>query len=155
MTRPQPLYPLKSATPSHINCTAIARIRNPKMRLIAPAALGPSRPPAGLQTQKKINRKRQRRDADHHAEVSSQAVDMRRQPITTPIEPGPESMGMAIGVREMSALVMASSLSAVVSRFSPVTIPQAVLATIRPPAIFKTGSEIPKNSGRSDRRTET
>ena len=65
-------------------------------------------------------------------------------PITTPIDPGPESIGIAIGVSEISSLVVASSLSAAVKRFPPVTIPHAVFATIRPPAIFNTGSEIPK-----------
>src|SRR5689334_22100412 len=66
------------------------------------------------------------------------------RPITTPIEPGPESIGIAMGVSEMSSLVAASALSAMVMRPLPVTIAQAVLATIRPPAIFNTGKEMPK-----------
>jgi hypothetical protein len=37
------LYRRKSATPFHTNCTAMDRIRNPKIRLIAPMALGPRR----------------------------------------------------------------------------------------------------------------
>ena len=37
------IHTLKSAAPFHTNCTAIARIRNPKMRLIAPMAPGPRR----------------------------------------------------------------------------------------------------------------
>ena len=36
-------YALKSAMPSATNCTAIAKSRKPKMRLIAPAAPGPRR----------------------------------------------------------------------------------------------------------------
>jgi hypothetical protein len=44
----------------------------------------------------------------------------------------------------MSSLVLASLLSSVVIRLEPVTIPHAVFATISPPAIFNTGSEIPK-----------
>ena len=36
-------YILNSATPSHTNCTAIASSKNPKIRLIAPSAPGPSR----------------------------------------------------------------------------------------------------------------
>jgi hypothetical protein len=59
--------------------------------------------------------------------------------MTTPIDPGPESIGIAMGVSEMSGLVLASLLSAGVMRLSPVTMPQAVLATISPPAIFSTG----------------
>ena len=50
---------------------------------------------------------------------------------------------MAMGVSEMSSLVRASLLSAVVMRLEPVTMPHAVFATINPPAIFNTGSEIP------------
>ena len=66
------------------------------------------------------------------------------RPITTPIEPGPESMGIAIGVREISLLAAASSVSAGVIRVEAVTMPQAVWATISPPATFSTGNEIPK-----------
>src|SRR6267143_2802312 len=58
--------------------------------------------------------------------------------------PGPESSGIANGVSEISSLSVASSVSATVMRLVEVTIPQAVLATIRPPAIFSTGSEMPK-----------
>src|SRR5580704_6177413 len=65
------------------------------------------------------------------------------RPMTTPIDPGPESIGIAMGVSEMSCLVLASLLSAGVMRLSPVTMPQAVLATISPPAIFSTGNEMP------------
>ena len=60
------------------------------------------------------------------------------------MEPGPDSIGMAIGVSEMSCLVRASLLSSIVMRLEPVTMPQAVFATIKPPAIFRTGNEIPK-----------
>ena len=49
------------------------------------------------------------------------------------MEPGPESIGMAMGVSEMSCLVRASLLSSIVIRLEPVTMPQAVFATIRPP----------------------
>ena len=66
------------------------------------------------------------------------------KPITTPIDSGPDSMGMAIGVSEISSFVLASLRSAGVMRLLPVTMPQAVLATIRPPAIFRTGNEMPK-----------
>src|SRR5580658_10427233 len=52
---------------------------------------------------------------------------------------------MASGVREMSSLLSASWLSAGVMREVEVTMPQAVLATISPPAILMTGSEMPKN----------
>jgi hypothetical protein len=45
--RPRHVDHLKSATPSHTNCTAIARIKNPKMRLMAPVAHGPSRSTSG------------------------------------------------------------------------------------------------------------
>jgi len=45
--RPRHVYHLKSATPSHTNCTAIARIKNPKMRLMAPVAHGPRRSTSG------------------------------------------------------------------------------------------------------------
>src|ERR1700716_4323632 len=38
---------LKSATPSHTSWTAMARIRKPKMRLIAPTAPGPRRRTSG------------------------------------------------------------------------------------------------------------
>ena len=51
---------------------------------------------------------------------------------------------LANGVREISSFVLASWLSAGVMREVEVTMPQAVLATMRPPAIFRTGSEIPK-----------
>ena len=37
------IQPRKSAAPFHTSCTAIARMRNPKMRLIAPTAPGPRR----------------------------------------------------------------------------------------------------------------
>src|ERR1700730_17131889 len=44
---PGQTYPLKSATPSQTSWTAMARIRKPKMRLIAPTAPGPSRRTSG------------------------------------------------------------------------------------------------------------
>ena len=59
--------------------------------------------------------------------------------MTTPIAPGPDISGMASGVSEMSSLFSASWLSAGVMRACDVTMPQAVLATINPPAIFSTG----------------
>ncbi len=65
-------------------------------------------------------------------------------PITTPIDPGPESIGIAMGVREISSFVLASELSAAVIRLLAVTMPHAVFATIKPPAMFSTGSEMPK-----------
>ena len=46
--------------------------------------------------------------------------------LTTPIEPGPERIGIAIGVREISLFSAASSLSAGVMRVDAVTMPQAV-----------------------------
>ena len=45
--RPRHVDHLKSATPSHTNCTAIARMKNPKMRLTAPVAHGPIRSTSG------------------------------------------------------------------------------------------------------------
>ena len=53
-------------------------------------------------------------------------------------------MGIAIGVREISLFSAASSVSAGVMRAEAVTMPHAVWATISPPAIFSTGSEMPK-----------
>src|SRR3984957_19117954 len=64
--------------------------------------------------------------------------------MTTPLDPGPDINGIASGVREMSSLLAASWVSAGVMRDVEVTMPQAVLATMRPPAILSTGSEIPK-----------
>src|SRR5580698_1237139 len=64
--------------------------------------------------------------------------------MTTPIAPGPDMSGMANGVSEMSSLLSASCVSAGVMRAVEVTMPQAVLATIKPPAILSTGSEMPK-----------
>ena len=47
------LYRLNSAMPSQINCTAIARIKNPKMRLIAPTAPAPRRSTSGPPNRRK------------------------------------------------------------------------------------------------------
>ena len=49
-----------------------------------------------------------------------------------------------MGVSEISSFVLASWLSAAVIRLDAVTMPHAVLATMRPPAIIRTGKEIPK-----------
>ena len=53
-------------------------------------------------------------------------------------------MGIAIGVREMSFFPRPRCSPAGVMRVEAVTMPQAVWATINPPAIFSTGSEMPK-----------
>src|ERR1019366_3332555 len=64
--------------------------------------------------------------------------------MTTPIAPGPDISGMASGASEMSSLSAASWLSSGVMRACEVTMPHAVFATISPPAILITGSEMPK-----------
>jgi hypothetical protein len=55
------------------------------------------------------------------------------------MEPGPESIGIAIGVSEMSSLVRASLLSAMVMRLEAVTIPHAVLAHDQAACNFQDG----------------
>ncbi len=79
------------------------------------------------QAQKQIDTESQGCNPDHHAQVCAVMLSaLAARPITTPIEPGPDSMGMAIGVREMSVFSAASSLSAGVMRVEAVTIPHAV-----------------------------
>ena len=70
--------------------------------------------------------------------------------MTTPMAPGPASIGIAIGLNEMSSFCSASAVSAGVVRLVAVTIAQAVCATMSPPAIRNAGSEIPKNSSTHD-----
>src|SRR5580693_3942134 len=136
---------LKSATPSQTNWTAMARIRKPKILLMAPTALGPSRRTNGPPSQKKSNTV----SATAAMPMTMPMYDavlstLAASPMTTPMAPGPDISGIASGVREISSLSCASLLSSGVMRACEVTMPQAVLATINPPAIFRTGSEMPK-----------
>src|SRR5271155_2156958 len=123
----------------------MARIRNPKILLMAPTALGPNRRTNGPPNQKKSNTVSAIPAMPitmpmYEAALSTLAASA----MTTPMAPGPDISGIASGVREMSSLSCASLLSSGVMRAWEVTMPQAVLATISPPAIFKTGSEMPK-----------
>ena len=123
----------------------MARIRKPKILLIAPTALGPSRRTSGPPNQKNSNTVSAIAAIPmiipkYEAALSTCAASA----ITTPMAPGPDMSGMASGVREISSLSCASWVSSGVMRACDVTMPQAVLATINPPAIFRTGSEMPK-----------
>src|SRR5207302_2386425 len=82
---------LNSATPSHTNCTAIARIKNPKIRLMAPTALGPRRATSGPPNRK--NRQTVTASAATPTTMPRYAVQLSTcaaSPITTPIDPGQE-----------------------------------------------------------------
>src|SRR5271169_930055 len=123
----------------------MARIRKPKILLMAPTTLGPSRRTSGPPNQKNSSTVRATPAMPitmprYEAVLSMCAASA----ITTPMAPGPDINGMASGVREMSSLSCASWLSSGVMRACEVTMPQAVLATINPPAIFRTGNEMPK-----------
>src|SRR5580704_5368967 len=123
----------------------MARIRKPKILLMAPTALGPRRRTSGPPNQKKSNTESATPPIPmimprYEVVLSTCAASA----MTTPIAPGPDMSGMASGVREMSSFSCASWLSSGVMRACEVTMPQAVLATISPPAIFRTGSEMPK-----------
>ncbi len=65
---------LKSATPFHTNCTAIARIRNPKIRLIAPTAPAEALDEWASQDQQQIDGEAERDDSDYHAEVRKKMI---------------------------------------------------------------------------------
>src|ERR1022692_3879804 len=102
----------KSATPSHTNWTAMARIRKPKILLMAPTALGPSRRTNGPPSQKNNNTDRATPAMPitmpkYEAALSTCAASA----MTTPIAPGPDMSGIASGVRDISSLSCASWLS--------------------------------------------
>ena len=64
------------------------------------------------------------------------------------MEPGPLSIGMASGEKEMSRLARAASRarsSSAVLRGLATSIPEPMPATSRPPAMRRPGMEMPKN----------
>ncbi len=58
----------------------MARIRKPKILLMAPTALGPSRRTSGPPSPKKrVTLRASRSDADHHSDISGSIVHMSGQ----------------------------------------------------------------------------
>jgi hypothetical protein len=87
----------------------MAKIRKPKILLIAPTALGPSRRTNGPPSQKNSNTESAIAPMPitmpiYEAALSTCAASA----ITTPMAPGPDISGIASGVSEISSLSCAS-----------------------------------------------